>query len=106
MKQRPNFGLCAPNFSPARIDRSFPIVQWKSGKLAEALRLADRCVEDARGLGLEILSWYSSLLKGMILLHAGDHAGASRLFTSGETWIVPRAHSRPSLLTTEFLGDV
>ena len=86
--------------------RLLSIVQWKRGKLAEALRHADRCLEDAQKLGIEVLGWYSSLLKGMILLHAGDHVGAYELFTSGETWVVPRAQSRPSLLTTEFLGDV
>ena len=39
-------------------------------------------------------------------MHKGDFAGARALFTRKESWDVPRAESRASLLTTEFLGDV
>jgi DNA-binding NtrC family response regulator len=42
----------------------------------------------------------------MILLHRGDFGGAFALFTRKDQWDVPRAESRPSLLTTEFLGDI
>jgi DNA-binding NtrC family response regulator len=50
--------------------------------------------------------WYASLLKGMILLHAGDYAGSRSAFAPGAAWDVPESTARPSLLTTEFLGDV
>ena len=42
----------------------------------------------------------------MIFLHCGKYSEARALFTSGENWDVPEATSRPSLLTTEFLGDI
>jgi two-component system NtrC family response regulator len=42
----------------------------------------------------------------MILLHRGDYEGAAALFTRKDEWEIPRAESRPSLLTTEFLGDL
>ncbi|MGH7741444.1 MAG: sigma 54-interacting transcriptional regulator, partial [Candidatus Eiseniibacteriota bacterium] len=57
-------------------------------------------------LGHDLSAWFGALLKGMILLHAGKYDEARKLFTSGENWDVPEAMSRPSLLTTEFLGDI
>ncbi|HTO50219.1 MAG TPA: sigma 54-interacting transcriptional regulator, partial [Burkholderiales bacterium] len=53
-----------------------------------------------------MLLWYAALLKGMVQLHGGQFDQARKLFTSGVNWDIPKAHSRPSLLTTEFLGDV
>ncbi len=50
--------------------------------------------------------WYASLLKGMIQLHRGKYEEAGSLFTREQDWEVPRSESRPSLLTTEFLGDI
>jgi DNA-binding NtrC family response regulator len=85
--------------------RLLAIVEWKRGRLAEALTLAESCLQSAQELESTILEWYASLLKGMVLLHQGDYAGATQLFASGKTWEVPRSHSRPSLLTAEFLGD-
>jgi len=49
--------------------------------------------------------WYGALLEGMILLHAGDYARARALFDCGEKWS-SEVTQRPSLLTTEFLGDI
>jgi DNA-binding NtrC family response regulator len=42
----------------------------------------------------------------MILLHRGQFGRAATLFTRKDEWDIPRAESRPSLLTTEFLGDI
>ena len=64
------------------------------------------CLGEGKALGHGTLEWYASLLKGMILLHQGHYEQARALFTSGATWDVPKANSRPSLLTTEFLGDI
>jgi DNA-binding NtrC family response regulator len=89
-----------------RAARADAIVDWKCGRLelalekAETLSLQSNSGEDARA------GWLASLLNGMILLHAGKYAEARKLFTSGENWDVPEATSRPSLLTTEFLGDI
>ena len=42
----------------------------------------------------------------MLLLHQGNYAEARELFTADQDWGVPESHSRASLLTTEFLGDI
>jgi DNA-binding NtrC family response regulator len=42
----------------------------------------------------------------MILLHVGRVEMARDLFHQGADWSVPESETRPSLLTTEFLGDV
>ena len=68
--------------------------------------MATLCISEARRLGRGLHEWYASLLSGMVLLHRGEFEQAHRLFTSGPGWEVSRAESRPSLLTTEFLGDV
>src|SRR5262249_32966462 len=39
-------------------------------------------------------------------LHAGRLDAARELFTRQEDWAYPHEESRPSLLTTEFLGDI
>jgi tetratricopeptide (TPR) repeat protein len=42
----------------------------------------------------------------MVLVHGGHFERARELFTREDEWELPRAESRPSLLTTEFLGDI
>ena len=86
--------------------RAVGIIAWKRGNLARALELADQAVLEAERLNKGILSWFAYLLKGMILLHQGVYDEAKKLFTAGESWIVPQSNSRPSLLTSEFLGDI
>ena len=39
-------------------------------------------------------------------MHRGDFVGGIRLLTTKHEWEVPHSESRPSLLTTEFLGDI
>ena len=86
--------------------RTLAILHWKRGRTAEATTLAQRCVEDSKSVNDGLHGWLSHLLLGMIKLHVGDFEYARGLFTSGLDWQVPRAESRPSLLTTEFLGDI
>ena len=50
--------------------------------------------------------WYGALVKSMILLHEGKYQDAASLLGSTPRWQAPNEHSRASLLTTEFLGDV
>lgn len=87
-------------------NRSIAITAWKRGRLEEASNGANRSLQEATRLGNGLLMWYASLLKGMILLHSGDHQGATAAFAPGAAWDVPESSARPSLLTTEFLGDV
>jgi DNA-binding NtrC family response regulator len=68
--------------------------------------MAKGCIEEGQRLARGLHEWFSSLLLGMIELHAGRYDAARELFTSGAGWEIPRAESRPSLLTTEFLGDI
>ncbi|HEY6923746.1 MAG TPA: sigma 54-interacting transcriptional regulator [Steroidobacteraceae bacterium] len=86
--------------------RALGIIAWKRGRVLDALGLAERSIKEAGNLGHGIYHWYASLLKGMILLQVGDYRAAVDLFTSGPDWSVPSSHSRASLLTTEFLGDI
>ncbi|MBI3539346.1 MAG: sigma 54-interacting transcriptional regulator [Candidatus Eisenbacteria bacterium] len=86
--------------------RVIGILRWKRGRLDEAGAMAAACIDEARQLGSPLHEWFSSLLKGMIELHRGGFESASKLFTSGPGWEIPRAESRPSLLTTEFIGDI
>lgn len=86
--------------------RAYAIVAWKRGRLSEALSIAENGVVEARHLGYIVHEWFSSLLAGMILLHLGKFAAARAAFTSDSNWGVPRAQSRTSLLTCEFLGDL
>ena len=78
----------------------------KSGRLQEALQGVTTTLEESTRLGNGLLMWYGSLLRGMILLHAGDHAGSTVAFAPSAGWNIPESSARPSLLTTEFLGDV
>lgn len=86
--------------------RAYAIVAWKRGRLSEALSIAEDGIGEARQLGYTVHEWFSSLLKGMVLLHLGGFAAARAAFTSDSNWRVPRAQSRTSLLTCEFLGDL
>jgi tetratricopeptide (TPR) repeat protein len=86
--------------------RGLAILEWKRGRLIKALQLTEECLERSTQLKNGRLNWFGTLLKGMILLHVGDHGTARSLFESGTTWDVPEAQTRPSLLTTEFLGDI
>jgi len=86
--------------------RASGLVRWKRGHLDAALEVTEEHNRRARELVNGTWIWFGTLLKGMILLHSGKHAEARKLFTSGENWDVPEATSRPSLLTTEFLGDI
>src|SRR5207244_11661126 len=86
------------------IRRGLSIVAWKRGHLLRALSLADRCLSEVAEFGHKEHEWFASLLRGMILLHRGEFETAHQLFKSGAAWSVPRGQSRPSLLTTEFLG--
>jgi DNA-binding NtrC family response regulator len=81
-------------------------VSWKRGHLDRAAEATAEHNRLAESLVNSTWAWFGALLKGMILLHAGKYADARKLFTSGENWDVPEATSRPSLLTTEFLGDI
>ena len=87
-------------------DRALGIIAWKRGRFDEAIIATDASLRKAIELGHGEFRWYGSLLKGMILLHKGDSSGAQALFTAEEDWGVPSSHSRASLLTTEFLGDI
>jgi len=81
-------------------------VLWKRGRLDASEQMATRCISDAAAVSAGVWEWYASLLKGMILLHRGRFGEANTLFTRKDEWEVPRSESRPSLLTTEFLGDI
>jgi DNA-binding NtrC family response regulator len=86
--------------------RSLAITVWKRGKLDSSLPMANLCVEEARAAGQAEWEWFASLLKGLILVHAGQFDDARRVFEGGKNWTAVVAVSRPSLLTTEFLGDI
>ena len=88
------------------IHRALGIIAWKRGHLSDAMMATDASLQRASELAHGEFRWYGTLLKGMILLHQGDCAGARALFTSDQDWGVPASHSRASLLTTEFLGDI
>jgi DNA-binding NtrC family response regulator len=68
--------------------------------------MADRCIRDSAAISASVAEWFATLLKGLILVHRGTYGEAQALFTRKHDWDAPHAESRPSLLTTEFLGDV
>ena len=86
--------------------RSVAIVAWKRGETERALRLSRDQLQRAAEIGNGRLQWFATLLRGMVLLHVGGFDEALRLFELGARWDVPESQSRPSLLTTEFLGDI
>lgn len=82
------------------------IILWKLGRTTEALAITGECEDGFKLIGNDLWHWYSCLLNGMIRLHAGDYVAAREDFTSEPKWEVPQSQSRPSLLTSEFLGDI
>lgn len=86
--------------------RSLAILAWKRGALERAITLTNESLVEASGLEHGLLIWYAHLLKGMVLLHLGEFAVAEGLFRAQANWEIPSSNSRPSLLTTEFLGDI
>jgi DNA-binding NtrC family response regulator len=86
--------------------RGLGIIAWKRGRLDAAMKLAMECSSEAERLGEEALVWYAALLRAMILLSEGKYADATRALSESESWKVTASQSRPSLLTTEFLGDI
>ena len=86
--------------------RGLALSVWKRGRLQRALDLVDECIAQSRDMGERVQLWYLGLFRGCILLHEGDHRAAEQHFGSYANWIPETNESRPSLLTTEFLGDV
>src|SRR5262249_31855583 len=86
--------------------RAIAVIHWKRGHLSEALALAEQCVREAAAAGQDLSHVLGNLMKGMILLHAGDFAAAFDLFRAGVVGVPTHYQSRASLLTSEFLGDV
>lgn len=87
-------------------ERCLGIIHWKRGRLGKAGDHAEASLAAAAALSVPLDEWYAALLQGMILLHSGDFDRAANSFRSGKGWDLPRETSRPSLLTTEFLGDI
>jgi DNA-binding NtrC family response regulator/tetratricopeptide (TPR) repeat protein len=86
--------------------QSLGIVLWKRGRLDDALECVRGVLENDVRQQRGRLRWYASLLQGMILVHVGKFREASEIFSSGTEWENSGSEVRPSLLTTEFLGDV
>ena len=84
--------------------RGLGIIAWKRGNLEEALNQAEWCLEDGKRNGTALLEAYATLFVSTINLHLGRFQDAARLLEQSQE--VGRAYSRPSLLTTEFLGDI
>jgi len=82
------------------------VTRWKQGRLATAMGMVDLCLADSIALQSDLWNWYATLLKGMIQLQQGEVSIARLLFQREDDWAVPRENSRPSLLTSEFLGDI
>ncbi len=86
--------------------RTEGISHWKRGNLQRALECTEASLEVARRVAVDRFEWYASLLKGMIRVHLGHLEEARQTFSMDPAWMHPEAVSRPSLLTTEFLGDI
>jgi tetratricopeptide (TPR) repeat protein len=86
--------------------RAYAIIAWKRGRLPEALGIANDGCSEASSLGYRVQEWFSALLKGMVLLHLGRFTEAHAALTAEESWGIPIAQSRTSLLNCEFLGDL
>jgi transcriptional regulator with AAA-type ATPase domain len=82
------------------------ITQWKRGLLAKAMEAVSQHQVKVGLIQGGPLKWYGALLDGMILMHAGDYSSARALVVPGDSWDTRESTSRPSLLTTEFLGDI
>ena len=85
--------------------RGNAITLWKLGRLEDALALTEDYLQRVAQLQHSQSLWFGALLKGLILLHTGKYDEVHKLFTSVANWEEPEATSRPSLLTTEFMGD-
>ncbi len=92
----------------AHARRAIAITAWKRGHLTEATKLADGYVSSLVDLGMTGTKWvsFASLLRGLILVHMGQFDEAQSVFSSEASRSETFMESRPSLLTTEFLGDV
>lgn len=86
--------------------RSIGVIQWKRGRLDLALNSAEQSRVGGERLGHPLLQWYGALLKGMVLMHSGAFQQASAALEQRASTTSPSADARPSLLTTEFLGDI
>ncbi len=88
--------------------RALAITAWKRGRLEEAERAAAAYLSATRSAGAQDIKWeqFGALLIGMIALHAGRTSEAALVFGSIDGLPTGGLESRPSLLTSEFLGDV
>src|SRR5262249_9009505 len=86
--------------------RSLAITEWKRGRLDRAIERAKDLLNRALKVGHERYGRYAELLVGLVLTHQGEYLQAGRLIEGEGGWQVPNSESRPSLLTTEFLGDI
>jgi transcriptional regulator with AAA-type ATPase domain/tetratricopeptide (TPR) repeat protein len=100
LERRPN------RFYENNTSRSVAISHWKLGHLEKALEKATWCMENASQAGDHVMAWYATLLVGLIHVHRGSYEAAADFMRRDPAWQIPRSHSRPSLLTTEFLGDI
>ena len=86
--------------------RSLALVEWKRGRLEKAMEWTKDAINRAIRFGHDRHGRYAEQIAGLIHMHAGDYARASARFKSEEQWHLLMSDSRPSLLTTEFLGDI
>jgi DNA-binding NtrC family response regulator len=88
------------------VQRALAVLALKLGKLEQAGSLARDSIATAAATSSEEASVHSRQLLALIALQAGDARNAQRLLIeAGDEWR-GTAESRPSLLTTEFLGDI
>ncbi len=86
--------------------RNIAISQWKKGQLEQAASNAEASIAIAKERGSAYFEQFGVLLRSLIAIHLGDFALARQIINPIVSQAPPHQQSRPSLLTTEFLGDI
>jgi transcriptional regulator with AAA-type ATPase domain len=90
----------------SNLERALAVVDLKRGHLGSAKELAIASLSGAQATNSQESVAHAGLLLAVIAIHEGEFVQASRrIRDTVATWGGSEA-SRPSLLTTEFLGDV
>ena len=86
--------------------RGLALGQWKRGRLAHALDVAERCVAQAAGLQNPVFRAMAELTKALVLVHMGRCEEALRICDGIPGWGVAHGESRAALLASEYRGDI
>ena len=90
----------------SNVERGLAILEWKRGRLEAGRGAARASLHAAAGTRTAESEVHALQLLGVIDIHAGEFTSAEHSLTQASALWPGDSTSRPSLLTTEFLGDV